>query len=137
MRLSTVLVATASADMYSFVVDNFWNEAVNVFNFAETNWNQFASAANSVSKTGQNHLSFSDNTAVIHNSFRSRIVSIRHFGKRVILTVTKSSPKRSFFHLVLKWPRTLVYLSRLSNFSISSVLSTGIYLTAQTMRTVV
>ena len=49
MRLSAILAATVSADVYNFVVDNFWDEAVKVFNFAETNWDQFADAANSVS----------------------------------------------------------------------------------------
>merc|ERR1711915_52037 len=42
------LIATAAASPTQFVVDNWWNEAQNVFNFAQTNWQQFASAADSV-----------------------------------------------------------------------------------------
>ena len=45
------LVAAAAASPTQFVVDNWWNEAQNVFNFAQTNWQQFASAANNVSTT--------------------------------------------------------------------------------------
>ena len=43
------LVAAAAASPTQFVVDNWWNEAQNVFNFAQTNWQQFASAADNVS----------------------------------------------------------------------------------------
>ena len=45
------LVAAAAASPTQFVVDNWWNEAQNVFNFAQTNWQQFASAADNVSTT--------------------------------------------------------------------------------------
>ena len=45
------LVAAAAASPTQFVVDNWWNEAQNVFNFAQTNWQQFASAADNVSIT--------------------------------------------------------------------------------------
>merc|ERR1711915_932743 len=34
------LIATAAASPTQFVVDNWWNEAQNVFNFAQTNWQQ-------------------------------------------------------------------------------------------------
>ena len=43
------LVAAAAASPTQFVVDNWWNEAQNVFNFAQTNWQQFAAAADNVS----------------------------------------------------------------------------------------
>jgi len=49
MKLATVLAATASANVSSYIAENWWNEAVNVFNFAQANWDQFAAAANSVS----------------------------------------------------------------------------------------
>ena len=45
------LVAAAAASPTQFVVDNWWNEAQNVFNFAQSNWQQFASAADNVSTT--------------------------------------------------------------------------------------
>lgn len=45
------LVAAAAASPTQFVVDNWWNEAQNVFNFAQSNWQQFASAADHVSTT--------------------------------------------------------------------------------------
>ena len=45
------LVAAAAASPTQFVVDNWWNEAQNVFNFAQTNWQQFAAAADNVSFT--------------------------------------------------------------------------------------
>merc|ERR1711931_565179 len=47
MKLATVLAATASVS--SYIAENWWNEAVNVFNFAQANWDQFAAAVNSVS----------------------------------------------------------------------------------------
>ena len=43
--------AAAHDSPTQFVVDNWWNEAQNVFNFAQTNWQQFASAADNVSTT--------------------------------------------------------------------------------------
>ena len=76
MKLATVLAATASANVSSYIAEHWWNEvkliffvnfykiskfyfffeiyfeilkAVNVFNFANSNWDQFAAAANSVS----------------------------------------------------------------------------------------
>merc|ERR1719378_1097965 len=48
MKLATVLAATASANVSSYIAEHWWNEAVNVFNFANSNWDQFAAAANSV-----------------------------------------------------------------------------------------
>merc|ERR1711937_17648 len=45
------LIATAAASPTQFVVDNWWNEAQNVFNFAQTNWQQFASVADNVPDT--------------------------------------------------------------------------------------
>merc|ERR1712235_217623 len=46
MKLATVLAATASVS--SYIAENWWNEAVNVFDFANSNWDQFAAAANYV-----------------------------------------------------------------------------------------
>jgi len=49
MKFATVLAATASANVTSYIAENWWNEAVNVFEFAQANWGQFSAAANSVS----------------------------------------------------------------------------------------
>merc|ERR1719285_371327 len=40
MKFATVLAATASANVTSYIAENWWNEAVNVFNFAQANWGQ-------------------------------------------------------------------------------------------------
>ena len=49
MKLTTVLATTASASVMEFVVENFWTQAVQVFNFANENWESFAAAADRVS----------------------------------------------------------------------------------------
>ena len=49
MKVTAVLAATASANVTEFIVENWWNQAVQVFQFASSNWAQFASAADSVS----------------------------------------------------------------------------------------
>merc|ERR1711887_480881 len=43
------LIATAATDK-SWLVENWWNEAVNVFTFASQDWASFAAAANTVSE---------------------------------------------------------------------------------------
>lgn len=50
MKVTAVLAATASANVTNFIVENWWNQAVQVFNFASENWAAFAQAADSVSK---------------------------------------------------------------------------------------
>merc|ERR1712136_437419 len=49
MKFAALVAAAASPTQ--FVVDNWWNEAQNVFNFAQSNWQQFASAADNVPDT--------------------------------------------------------------------------------------
>merc|ERR1711970_949797 len=44
------LIATAAATDKSWLVENWWNEAVNVFTFASQDWASFAAAANTVSE---------------------------------------------------------------------------------------
>ena len=49
MKLTAVLAATASANVTNFIVENWWEAAVNTFNYAQGNWGSFAAAADSVS----------------------------------------------------------------------------------------
>merc|ERR1711970_390 len=44
------LIATAAATDKSWLVENWWNEAVNVFTFNSQDWASFAAAANTVSE---------------------------------------------------------------------------------------
>ena len=48
MKFAAVLAA-ASASPTSFIMENWWAEANNVFNFAEGNWGAFAGAVDAVS----------------------------------------------------------------------------------------
>ena len=50
MKVAAFLAATASANPTKFIVDNWWKEAVNVFNFASGNWDQFSQTVDNVSK---------------------------------------------------------------------------------------
>ena len=52
MKVAALLAATASANPTQFIMDNWWKEAVNVFNFASGNWDQFASTVDTVSLIG-------------------------------------------------------------------------------------
>ena len=49
MKVAAILAATASANPTQFIMDNWWKEAVNVFNFASGNWAQFAQTVDNVS----------------------------------------------------------------------------------------
>ena len=49
MKVAALLAATASANPTQFIMDNWWKEAVNVFNFASGNWDQFAQTVDNVS----------------------------------------------------------------------------------------
>ena len=49
MKVAAFLAATASANPTKFIVDNWWKEAVNVFNFASGNWDQFSQTVDNVS----------------------------------------------------------------------------------------
>ena len=49
MKVIAVLAATASANVTNFIVENWWDQAVQVFNYASGNWASFAAAADSVS----------------------------------------------------------------------------------------
>merc|ERR1712035_30717 len=48
MKLTAVLAATASANVTNFIVENWWEAAVNTFNYAQGNWGSFAAAADSI-----------------------------------------------------------------------------------------
>merc|ERR1711997_909924 len=48
MKVAALLAATASANPTQFIMDNWWKEAVNVFNFASGNWDQFASTVDTI-----------------------------------------------------------------------------------------
>ena len=51
MKFSAALVAVATASPTAFIVENWWNEAVNVFGYASNNWGDFSSAVDNVSKS--------------------------------------------------------------------------------------
>merc|ERR1711887_425452 len=48
MKVAAILAATASANPTQFIMDNWWKEAVNVFNFASGNWDQFSSTVDTI-----------------------------------------------------------------------------------------
>merc|ERR1712156_418396 len=48
MKLSVALFAAAQANPTQWMVDQWWNEAVDVFNFSNNNWAAFSKAVNSV-----------------------------------------------------------------------------------------
>merc|ERR1712055_961414 len=48
MKVAAILAATASANPTQFIMDNWWKEAVNVFNFASGNWAQFSSTVDTI-----------------------------------------------------------------------------------------
>ena len=53
MKVSAILVAATQAapsSMHQWMVDNWWTTAVETFNFASSNWEQFAAAVDGVSK---------------------------------------------------------------------------------------
>ena len=61
MKVAALLAATASANPTQFIMDNWWKEAVNVFNFASGNWDQFSSTVDTVSlANGQNLAMYND-----------------------------------------------------------------------------
>ena len=86
------LVAAAAASPTQFVVDNWWNEAQNVFNFAQTNWQQFASAADNVSTTPL-FISTLDTTPSTDAKvkLRSQTPTGNHSGTSATLTVMLKS----------------------------------------------
>ena len=49
MKLSLTLIAAANASQLDIVINQWWNEAVSVFNFSNNNWDAFSDAINSVS----------------------------------------------------------------------------------------
>lgn len=53
MKISAVLLAAAQAmptgSVHQWMVDNWWASAVEVFNFASQNWDQYIAAVDSVS----------------------------------------------------------------------------------------
>jgi len=91
MKFAT-LVAAAAASPTQFVVDNWWNEAQNVFNFAQTNWQQFASAADNVSTTPL-FISTLDTTPSTDAKvkLRSQTPTGNHSGTSATLTVMLKS----------------------------------------------
>jgi hypothetical protein len=48
MKVAALLAATASANPTQFIMDNWWKEAVQVFNFASGNWDQFSSTVDTI-----------------------------------------------------------------------------------------
>merc|ERR1712002_147869 len=48
MKLSVALFAAAQASPTQWMVDQWWNEAVDVFNFSNNNWAAFSNAVDSV-----------------------------------------------------------------------------------------
>ena len=49
MKLSVALFAAAQANPTEWMVNQWWEQAVQVFNFSANNWSSFAAAVNSVS----------------------------------------------------------------------------------------
>ena len=49
MKVAAIFAAAATASPTGFIVNNWWEEAVNVFGYASSNWAQFAAAADTVS----------------------------------------------------------------------------------------
>ena len=52
MKVSAILVAATQAapsSMHQWMVDNWWATAVETFNFASTNWENFSAAVDGVS----------------------------------------------------------------------------------------
>ena len=52
MKVSAILVAATQAapsNMHQWMVDNWWAIAVETFNFASNNWEQFSAAVDGVS----------------------------------------------------------------------------------------
>ena len=52
MKVSAILVAATQAapsSMHQWMVDNWWAIAVETFNFASNNWEQFSAAVDGVS----------------------------------------------------------------------------------------
>ena len=50
MKFAAIIATAAASDPRSWLVENWWNEAVNVFNFASNNWATFAAQADKVSE---------------------------------------------------------------------------------------
>merc|ERR1712088_1126462 len=48
MKLSVALFAAAQANPTEWMVNQWWEQAVQVFNFSANNWSSFAAAVNSV-----------------------------------------------------------------------------------------
>ena len=49
MKLSLALAAVAQANPTDWMVNQWWDQAVQVFNFSSNNWSSFAAAVDSVS----------------------------------------------------------------------------------------
>lgn len=56
MKFAAIIATAAASDPRSWLVENWWNEAVNVFNFASNNWATFAAQADKVSREGINRI---------------------------------------------------------------------------------
>ena len=55
MKLSLALVAAANAAPLDWMISQWWEEAVSVFNFSNDNWAAFAGAINAVSTRNFKH----------------------------------------------------------------------------------
>ena len=122
MKVAALLAATASANPTQFIMDNWWKEAVNVFNFASGNWDQFSSTVDTVSLTRNNRYIMTDN-------FRSQAPTGIHSGASAMVTAILKLPVPNWPNVVPRPPPGLVCLTLLRPSSTTSPPNTGAQLT--------
>ena len=108
MKVAALLAATASANPTQFIMDNWWKEAVNVFNFASGNWDQFSSTVDTVSFSEMND---QKRPTIMTDNFRSQAPTGIHSGASAMVTAILKLPVPNWPNVVPRPPHGLVCLT--------------------------